>query len=87
MALIKFKIDEAKVCSRGVRVYVCVYPSQAIFSETIEDVSNNLGMVTASDMVLHHLLIILVLIVKNNKRSIISKTVQAMPIKFAVNIV
>ena len=55
-----------------------------------------LGTVTASDMRMHHMLIILTLTFiqghtdlnhENNKCLIILETVQAMPIKFAVKIV
>ena len=54
------------------------------------------GTVTASDMIRHHVLIILTLIFiqghrelnhENNECSIISETVQAMPVTFAVQIV
>ena len=54
------------------------------------------GMVTASDMLMHHVLIILTLNFiqghtdlnhENNTSLIISETIQAMPIKFAVKIV
>ena len=53
-------------------------------------------MVTASDVVMHHMLIILTMTFiqghtdlnhENNKCSIISETVQAIPIEFAVRIV
>ena len=63
-------------------------------SETIEVIIIKLGTVTASDMVRHHVLIILTstfiqgytdLNHENNICSIISETVQAMPIKFAVS--
>ena len=64
-------------------------------SETVE-VIIKFGMVTASDMVMHHVLIIWTLIFilghtdrnhENNNCSIISETIQAIPIKFAVKIV
>ena len=62
-------------------------------SETINVIIIKLGMVTASDMVLHRVLFILTLTFiqghidlthENNKCSVISETVQAMPIKVAV---
>ena len=62
-------------------------------SETVEVIIIELGMVIASDMVMHHVLIILTLTFipghtdlnhENNKCSVISETVQAIPIKFAV---
>ena len=61
--------------------------------EIIEGINIKLGMVTASDMRMQHVLIILTLIFiqghtdlncKNDKCSIISETFQTMPIKFAV---
>ena len=64
--------------------------------ESINVITIKLGMVTASDMRMHHVLIILTLTFiqgytdlnhENNKCSIISETIQAMPIKFAVEIV
>ena len=64
--------------------------------DIIEDIIK-LGTVTASDMRMHHVLTILTLPFiqchmiylnhESNKCSIISETVQAMPIKFAVKIV
>ena len=62
-------------------------------SETIEVIIITLGMVTAPDMRMHRTLIILTLTViqghtdldHENKCSVISETVQAMPIKFAVS--
>ena len=65
------------------------------YSETIE-VIIKLGTVTASDMRMHRVLIILTLTFiqghtdfnhENNKCLIISETVQAMPIMFAVKLV
>ena len=64
--------------------------------ETINVIIINLGMVIASDMVMHHMLIILTLTFvqgctdlkhANNKCSIISETVETIPIMFAVKIV
>ena len=66
------------------------------FSGTVDVIIVNLGMVTASDMRMHHMLIILTMTFiqghtdrnhENNKCLIISETMQAMPIKFAVKIV
>ena len=61
------------------------------FLETIKVIVIKLGMVTASDMRLHHMLIILTFIQghtdlshENNTCCIISETFQAMPIKFVV---
>ena len=65
-------------------------------SETVEVTIVKLGTVTASDMRMHHVLIILTLIFsyghtdlnhENNKCSIISGIIHAMPIRFAVKIV
>ena len=75
---------------------MCVSASLASdSSETVEVMIIKLGMLIASDMRMHHVLIILTLIFiqghtdlnhENNKCSIISETFQAMPIKFAVQI-
>ena len=59
-------------------------------SETVEVVIVKLGLVTASDMRMHHVLIILTLTFIHGHRSLVMKiinltileTVQAMPIKF-----
>ena len=65
-------------------------------SKTVEVIIVKLGMATASDMGKYHMLIILTLTFieghtdpnkKNNKGLIISETIPAMPIKFAVKIV
>ena len=65
-------------------------------SETIEGIIVKLGTVTASGMVMHHVLIILTLTFthghtdlnhENNKCLIISEHIQAIPIKCAVKIV
>ena len=69
-------------------------------SESIEVIIIKLGTVTASDMLMHHVLIILTLTFiqghialnhENNKCFIISETIsetiQAMPVKFAVKTV
>ena len=65
-------------------------------SEIIEIIIIKLGMVIASDMIMHYVLTILTLTFiqghtdlndENNKYLIISKTVHAIPIKFAVKIV
>ena len=60
--------------------------------ETVEVITVKLDMVTASDMRMHHVLIILTLTLiqvrhtylnhQNNKRLIISETMQVMSIKF-----
>ena len=74
-------------------VYMSV---ESDFSETVEVDIVKLGMVTASDMRMHHVLITLTLTFiqghtdlnhKSTTCLIISETVQAMPIKFAVKIV
>ena len=66
-------------------------------SETIEVIIIKLGMITASDMVLHHVFIILTVSFiqghtylnhEYNKCSMISKTIQAtIPITFTVKII
>ena len=65
-------------------------------SETIEVITIRLGMVTASDMRMQRMLIILTLTLiqghtdinhGNSQCSMILETFQAMPIKFAVKIV
>ena len=84
MTLKKLKIDEAKVCAC---VRACV-SSQTVDRQT--------WSVTAAYMGMHHVFFILTMTFiqghadlnhDNNKCLIISETVQAMPIKFAVNIV
>ena len=85
----KFKIDKAKVC-------LSVLSLASDSSETIEVSFIKLGTVIASDMVMHHVLIIWTLTFieghtnlnhENNKCSIISETVQAITITFAVKVV
>ena len=80
---------------KSVRVSVCV-PLASDFSETIEVIIIKLGTITASDKLMHHMLIILALtfiqghinlIHENNTFFIISETLQAVLIKFAVKIV
>ena len=77
---------------------MCVSVSLASYSsETIEVIIIiRLGTVTASDMLMHHVLIILTLTFiqghtdlnhENNTCLIMSETIQAMPIKFAVKVV
>ena len=78
-------------------VHLCVCMSLASdSSETIKIIIIKLGTVTASAMRMHHVLILLTLTFiqshtdlnhENNKCFIISETVQAMTIKFAVKIV
>ena len=74
---------------------VCVYVSSNS-SETVEVIIIKPGTVTASDMRMHQMLIILTLTFiqghtdlnhENNKCSTILEIVQAMPIKFTVKIV
>ena len=75
---------------------VCVCVSLASdSSHTIEIIIIQLGTLTTSEMVMHHMLVILTLTFiqgqtdlnhKNNKSLIISVTMQAMPIMFAVKI-
>ena len=64
--------------------------------ETVEVTIVKFGTVTASDMRMHHVFIILTLTFiqghidlnhENNKGLIISETIQAIPIRFAVKIV
>ena len=74
-----------------------VFPSQAIPRKLLKLVNIvKLGTVTVFDMRMHHVLIILILTFiqghtnhnrKNNKCLIISATIQAMTIEFAVKIV
>ena len=90
------------VCMRTcVSVCMCVYLSECLSlasdsSETINDIIINHSRVTASEVRTHHVLVILTLSFvqdhrdlnhKNNKSFIISETIQAMLIKFAVKIV
>ena len=84
------------VCVRACVRVVCVCMSPASdSSETIEVFIIKLGAVIASDMRIHHAVFILTLTFiqghtylnhENNKCSIISQTVQTIPIKFAVKI-
>ena len=68
----------------------CLLPERALYVIVIK-----LATVTASDMVMQHVLIILTLTViqghsdlnrENKQCSILSETVQAIPIKFAVKV-
>ena len=78
-------------------MFVCVYVSLASdSSETVEVIIIKLGKVTALDMRMHHVFVILTLTFisghtefncENKIVLIISETVQAMPIQFAVKIV
>ena len=89
VTLSKFKIDDAKEC---VCVCVCVCVCLASdSSETVEFIK--LGTVSASDMGMHQVLIILTLTFiqghtdlnhENTNCLIISETVQAMPITLAL---
>ena len=72
---------------------VCVFLASDS-SETVEVIIVKLGMVAASVLRMHHVLIILTFIQghtyrihENNKCLIISETIQGMPIKFALQIV
>ena len=74
---------------------MCLSPASDS-SETIEGIIIKLGTVTASDMIMHRDLIIVTLTLiqghtnlnlENNECLIISETIPAMPIKFAVKIV
>ena len=83
------------VCLSG--VWVCACPLQAIPRKLLKSSSSNLTcMVTVSDIRMHRVLIILTLTFiqghtdqnhENNTCLIISETIQAMPITFAVWIV
>ena len=91
-----FNVDDPSLS-----VCLSVFLSVSVFlasdsSETVEIIIIKLGTVTASDMVMHHVFIILTVTFiqghtdlnpENNKRSIISETVQAIPLKCAVKIV
>ena len=76
---------------------LCVCVSLASYSsETVEVIIINLGTVTASDMRMHQVSVILTLTfiqghtdrnLENNKCLIISEAIQAMPIKFAAKMV
>ena len=63
--------------------------------ETVEAIIVKLGTVGVSDMIMHHMLIVLTLtfiqghtdLNHENKCLLISETMQAMPIKFVVKIV
>ena len=93
MTLKKCKIHEAKVC---VSVCVCVFLTSDS-SKTIQVITIKLGTVTASDMRMHHILLMTLTLTfilghtglnrGNYKGSIISKAVQAIPIKVAVKLV
>ena len=88
---------------RHICLCVCVCVCLSVFvslasdsSETVEVIIIKFGTVTASDMTMHHVLIILPLAFiqgltdlnhENNKCFIISKILQAIAIKFAVKIV
>ena len=80
-----FNVDDQSLCVR-----VCMSVSLASdSSETVEVIIIKLGMTTASDMRMHDVLIVghTYLNHEDNKCSIISDTVQAIPIKFAMKIV
>ena len=82
MTLNKFKIDEVKVCLSVCLCTVCLCVSLANDSSETIEVIIKLGMVAASDMLIHHVLIILTLTFiqghtdlnqENNTRSIFSR--------------
>ena len=93
------KVQDTRGQSLSVCLCVCLCLCVSLASdssETIEVIITKLSMVTASDMVMHHVLIILTLTFiqgrtdlnhENNKCPVISESVQAIPITFAVNIV
>ena len=89
-----------RACVRAcVRVRVCLSVCLSVasdISETSEAITTTFDTVTASVRRMHHVLITLTLTFiqghtyfnhKNNKYLIISETIQAMPIRFAVKIV
>ena len=96
MLLIILKVvSDENVYIHDVCVWVCV-PLASDSWETIEATIIKLGMITASQMLMHCVLIILTLTFiqghtdinhKNNKCLIISEIIQAMPISFTVKIV
>ena len=81
-------------------VHACVRACLCVFfasdsTETVEIIIVKLGTVTASNMRLHHVLIVLTLTFiqghtdlnhENNKCLTISETIQVTPIKFAVKV-
>ena len=89
-----FNVDDPSLS-----VCVCVSVRLSVashVSETSEAIAITFNTVTVLVTAMHHVLIILILTFirghtnlnhKNNKCSIISKTIQAMPIKFVVKIV
>ena len=87
------KITIAQTVSLWVSVLCLLLASDS--SETVQVIIIQFGTVTASDIIMHHVLIILTLtfvqghtdLNNENKCLIISETVQTMPIKFAVKIV
>ena len=91
------KITETESVCLSVSLSVCVCVSFASdSSETVESIIVTFGMLIASDVRMHHVLIILTLSFiqghldrnhENNRYLIISETIQAMSIQFAVKIV
>ena len=83
----------------SVCVCLCVSRKRFLGSETVEVIIGKLGMVTASDLKMHHVLIYIIILTvtfirchtdlnhENNKCLIISETIHAMSIEFAVKIV
>ena len=87
------KLTWARPCL-CVCVFVCLFLASD-HSETIEVIITKLCTVAASDMRMHHVFFLLTLTFirgrtdlnhENNKCSIISENVQAMPITFAVRV-
>ena len=84
----------ANVIEDDLRLSVCVSLASDSL-ETIEVTNIHLGMVTASDMVMHHVLIVLTLtfiqghtdLNRENGCLIISETIEAMAVKFALKLV
>ena len=76
---------------------VCVYVPRNRFLKTVEVIIVKVSKVTASDMIMHHVLKTILTLTfiqchthhnhENNKVLIMSETIQTMPIKFAVKIV
>ena len=85
-----FSLGESLVCQY---VCLCVCVPRKRFVDTIETIIINFGTVTASDvLVLHELIVLTLTFIQghtylnhgNNECLIISETIRAMPIKFAV---
>ena len=97
----RVRLSVCRSVSLSVCVSVCLSVCEYLASDSLETIEViiiiTLSTVIASDMRMHHFLIILTLtfiqrhtdniILENNKRSIISETVHAIRITFAVKIV